>query len=686
MNSLTSTIGLHWLDDEGAVEYTLYRRDYPDGQWGAPLATYPAGTTEWTDSDVQINHLYEYRIIKTNSDFDSLGYGYILSGIELAPVHHPGDLLILATDNTHNQISEEIDNYQSILTAEGWMSRQLIVPANYSAVEVKEAIIETFGNTPFSAILILGDVPVPHSGNINPDAHNDHRGAWSADLYYGDLDGTWTDQIVTNTSSDNDRNHNIPGDGRFDQSVIPSDIDVAVGRVDFSELPTFADDEYELLRKYLIKDIAYRTGEISVNRRAMIYNRNLWNGGLGQNGMRFSPIVGLDQLNYDNWFQVVVEPFQWFYSGSAGSYTASFLMGDTEFYANNSFQSVFTAWFGSYFGDYDYPDAFMRSHLGSGTVLSSVWAGAPHWYFHPMGMGFPLATATLSTQNNDSIYHAGFFPRSIHVNLLGDPTLGAYPFLGPEYLAATSTNGCVELEWASSSDTVLGYYLYRRSDPDSLFKIIAELDASTLSYTDDCLEALGTYEYLVRAYRLEETPSGSFYNLSSGKVDQIYLPTDYFPTSQFEVLNQTEDQLTLSSTATNADSLIWILPSGEIRHEQDISFMLQEGENIVSLIAINRCGQDTSAQQFTLSSNTSLGQKDLIMFPNPANQTISVDSSIPIRSICLLQINGQVINVYPAFDQKQVDIDIQDIIAGQYLLTIETGPGDIIVKKISIVK
>mgnify|MGYP000013517969 CR=1 FL=1 len=30
---------------------------------------------------------------------------------------------------------------------------------------------------------------MPYSGNIYPDGHTDHRGAWPADTYYGDIDG-----------------------------------------------------------------------------------------------------------------------------------------------------------------------------------------------------------------------------------------------------------------------------------------------------------------------------------------------------------------------------------------------------------------------------------------------------------------------------------------------------------------
>ena len=69
------------------------------------------------------------------------------------------------------------------------------------------------------SLFLLGHVPVPYSGNINPDGHPDHQGAWPADGYYADMDGTWTDISVNNTVATGTRNDNVPGDGKFDQSI-----------------------------------------------------------------------------------------------------------------------------------------------------------------------------------------------------------------------------------------------------------------------------------------------------------------------------------------------------------------------------------------------------------------------------------------------------------------------------------
>ena len=57
--------------------------------------------------------------------------------------------------------------------------------------------------------------------------------------------------------------------------------------------------------------------------------------------------------------------------------------------AVDSLQSVFTFLFGSYFGDWDSPDNFLRAALASGTILSNAWSGRPLWSMHYMAMGDP---------------------------------------------------------------------------------------------------------------------------------------------------------------------------------------------------------------------------------------------------------------------------------------------------------
>lgn len=83
-------------------------------------------------------------------------------------------------------------------------------------------------------------------------------GAWPADVYYGDVDGIWTDVSVNSTTASPARTQNAPGDGKFDQSVVPGNVELQVGRVDFNGMPSFTLTEQQLLQNYLNKNHEYR--------------------------------------------------------------------------------------------------------------------------------------------------------------------------------------------------------------------------------------------------------------------------------------------------------------------------------------------------------------------------------------------------------------------------------------------
>jgi len=126
-----------------------------------------------------------------------------------------------------------------------------------------------------NTVFLLGHVPVPYAGDIYPDGHPDHEGAWPCDGYYGDLQGGWADTAVNASVASDPRNRNVPGDGKFDPAspnnyYFPARIQLQVGRVDLANLPGFALTEGELLRQYLNKDHNFRHKRITAPPRGLI--------------------------------------------------------------------------------------------------------------------------------------------------------------------------------------------------------------------------------------------------------------------------------------------------------------------------------------------------------------------------------------------------------------------------------
>lgn len=143
--------------------------------------------------------------------------------------------------------------------------------------------------------------------------------------------------------------------------------------------------------------------------------------------------------------------------------------------ATDSLQTVFTFLFGSYFGDWDSQNNFMRSALGSGTILTCAWAGRPHWAVHHMAMGDHIGYGARLSMNNTVLYNAGSSPRSIHIALLGDPSLAMFPMAAVSSLEAVESGPHIELRWTRSAAATDGYYIYRKTEGNTQFDVIAKM-------------------------------------------------------------------------------------------------------------------------------------------------------------------------------------------------------------------
>src|SRR2546423_3517174 len=205
---------------------------------------------------------YEYQIVKTTPTYT--GYGYILAGVNAPLIEHRGKVILVIDKTCATPLGPELARLQQDLVGDGWTVLRHEVDRTDTVPKVKELIIADYKADPANvkALFLFGHIPVPYSGNIIPDGHYpDHQGAWPADAYYGDMDGKWTDSTVNTLLASDPRNRNVPGDGKFDQSEMPSPIELEVGRVDLANLPgrtswngpgTFP-SEVELLRQYLNK-------------------------------------------------------------------------------------------------------------------------------------------------------------------------------------------------------------------------------------------------------------------------------------------------------------------------------------------------------------------------------------------------------------------------------------------------
>ncbi|MEI6900871.1 MAG: T9SS type A sorting domain-containing protein, partial [Bacteroidota bacterium] len=377
------------------------------------------------------------------------------------------------------------------------------------------------------AIFIIGHVPVPYSGDLNTDGHPDHKGAWPSDIFYGDFYGNFTDIYVNDPGASRPENQNIPGDGKFDQSMIPGMVDLEVGRVDMHDLPAFSLSEGELLRRYLNKDHHYRNKLFTAIPRGLIDdNFGYFNGeAFASSGWRnFAPLIGRSAIHELDFFTTLSqESYLWSYGCGGGWYQGAGGVGSTTDFANDTVKSVFTMLFGSYFGDWDSQDNFLRAPLASaGYALTCCWAGRPHWQFHHMAMGENIGYCTKLSQNNNATYWYNYGRHSVHIALMGDPTLREHVIAPVSNVNVTTQYSMATITWQASLDTVLGYYVYRSAEEFGNYSRISDSIINGLTFHDPT-PLQGDNFYMVRALKLEKTPSGSYYNLSTGVMNSVFV-------------------------------------------------------------------------------------------------------------------------------------------------------------------
>lgn len=175
--------------------------------------------------------------------------------IEVAATDYRGKLVLLVDNTFTASLAPELAQLRLDLKADGWVVLRTDVSRTASVSSVRTIVANQYNADPANvkALFIVGHVPVPYSGNQNPDGHQEHKGAWPADGYYGDVNGLWTDAAVNVTSAARTANNNVPGDGKFDQTTFPSAVELQVGRVDMYDMPAFAVGETQLMRNYLNK-------------------------------------------------------------------------------------------------------------------------------------------------------------------------------------------------------------------------------------------------------------------------------------------------------------------------------------------------------------------------------------------------------------------------------------------------
>lgn len=565
-NSTQSILQFSWpYRSPTATSQNVYRKNKEAYDWGNVYKSIGANDSTFSDT-VLTGKAYEYMFEKINGPFSFSYpvYGYIYAGHKIEKVNQRGTILLLI-DSTHkNFLANSFRTYRNDLIGDGWTTVVKYFSPSTTVYQIKSYIYNQYWSNPSSikSVVLIGNLAVPYSGDFSingiypPDEHVNyytppsHEGAWSTDLYYGDMMRlNWPDSSVNNTLGARTANYNVPNDGKFDYTELPNILQLQVGRIDLSDLSNFKYDvpdtnniERELLKRYFVKNHDFRQKKVSIAERCLyastiplVFGYEHFATAAYQNMASLIANNVTSNLSYRSTLNS--NSYLWSFAFGSGNYNYSNAVGYTADLANTSQQlkSVFTGYLSSYCADFDNVNNLLRAPLAAkGNVLNAFWCGRPHWYFHHMGLGETIGYSAMRTQSNyDSSWssYLGYaFPLYptlsnygylIHSSLMGDPTVRMQPVATANNFKVVqdSCNFRFKLKWSASSDTAVHtYFIYRAKHIDSTFTNIGY--TSGLSWIDNS-PLNGTNVYMLRAQKLQVSGSGTYYNLSQGVFDTV---------------------------------------------------------------------------------------------------------------------------------------------------------------------
>ena len=606
-----------WRTDR---EIQVFRKAPSAGTWGTKIASLPIGTATWTDTNVVIGTLYEYRFNVVN--FPSAQYqistinGYALAGIRVDRTVSRGRVVLVMPTSIQAPLAAELADFKKDLVGDGWTVHTVLTPdgkddfsdPGFGHVAIRDDIKAIYNAHPGEVkhVIILGRVPQPRSGAhayIAPDGHSD-LGANAADCYYADVDNTWTDLLKTDAAEGSEYSYvrgqwqNAIGDGRFDQSHFRSLTDpfeMGWGRVDFRGNP----DEIGALRGYLAKLHNYKFGANGFKPGRKVVAANADKGMLEEFWKNLLPNVGLanGSIAPSSAMPGVVWQAEAQYSKDSGPFLYLFT-GRAQYKNSRMSRAVFWSHFISHTGYWD-TDGSMRERLAEADswTLSFTWMPPGGRYiYHKMGMGGTMGDVMKSTMNNqgttDGLYGSlSWFARN-YVNYvqgdtttvgdysgftfmghMGDPTLRDSMVESVTGVRARLLSGGSQarVEWTASPDASLGYHVYSAPTAEGPF---TKLTASpvhvgkvtgALDWTDPS-PASDPIVYMVRGLRLESTAGGTYLNASVGamvEVDRSPVPFAISTSSLTDAYKGVPYRNALATQGGNAPAT-WAITAGAL--------------------------------------------------------------------------------------------------------------------------
>ncbi len=396
-------------------------------------------------------------------------------------------------------------------------------------------------------LFLLGHIPIARSGlaENTPDDHDENKGARGADCFYADIDGVFTDTQTYNVAGIDPKAINLPNDLKFDQDYIPSQLEMAFGRVDFANLNDVNIPEEILLRNYLNRLHNYQivsNGSDMGNKSAFNFGYDNSNDGSYRSLIPISGANNVDfysgRATFNNWVSQ---------NGPYQIFMQNIQVPDDYLWETVGMNATIFSSDQSYWGYWDEPynaGAYsrIRSLLSKNTkCLGLIYTTTGINIFHQPGMGETMGWSCKRIMDHNQTnnlyekpsqqYDTPDFWGRTHFQYHGDPTLRLNQVKPPTNVVK---NG-VEISWnASADDSIVGYHVYRSYQPFGKYERVTSNPITDLTFTDTEITAVVRY-FIIKAIKLEITGSGTYLNSSIGVAPNQNLLTNNFEISDFEI-------------------------------------------------------------------------------------------------------------------------------------------------------
>lgn len=553
VSSSPASITLSWSPVTGRTvsNITISRKVGTATTW-TQVATPVGSATSWTDTAVSVGQYYEYKVSMNSG----AAVGYTASGIDVPTDSYKGKLVLVIDNTFQTSLATQIQSLIDDLNADKWVVAPIYVSRTATPASVRASIKAVYDADPTNtkAVYLLGHVPVASLGNQNPDGHA-NRGM-SSDGFYGDMNSTWT------TSADGcsgytwgpqqvSANMDVPAtSSRFciSSGNLPSALELQVGRVDMYKLPAFGGTEQSLLSSYLTKVSNYKKKAFTPVERALI--KDTWaTQDFGYSHGKsfvssFPAIVGAEDVTINTDYNSLAnlinnQSYLWMSASYNGSNTAGSVgstAGSTAVAASSVWGSVFNIVMGSYFGEWNDENSYLRAILASGNGMVSMYGGPRYVYVHQMAMGQDVGSAFMKSVNNTTSLYSptgGIWDSNAggnaYMSLMGDPTLRAAYVARPSNLIATNVSGQASFDWTASTDTVLGYNIYE-IESNQVRKVNSSIITGTSFFSNDTYTA--GKKYMVTAVARKTSAGGTYLNESLGVITITVASTPVTPPAQ----------------------------------------------------------------------------------------------------------------------------------------------------------